>query len=140
MLLLAPPDKCGEACDVAEGVFNKAAEKSSDIFRFGVLDVFESIPGDEGTDVVVAQHFNITAVPALLMFQVGHKSVKSALKVEAQSAMAIMSSAKRFYQQFATFVPSLSQRVTQHSLKRFLTEVGTGMCVRACGCGCRCGR
>ncbi len=45
MLVLAAPEKCGERCAAAAESFEKVASKSSDVFHFGTMDVFDMLPG-----------------------------------------------------------------------------------------------
>ena len=140
--MTAPHERCGEGCERAEGVFTKVADKSSDVFSFATANVFESIVVD-GSDIAIAQQFNVSSVPAIMMFQVGLKTYETAIKVEGQAAAHLLSSPKLMFTQFSQFVPSMVQRVTQHSLKRFLTEVrrsgtagGGGVGVSLQGCAC----
>lgn len=45
ILVLAPPVQCGERCDAMAATFEKVAAKASDVFNFGMLDVFDMLPG-----------------------------------------------------------------------------------------------
>lgn len=45
LLVLAPVEQCGERCTTAMSTFEKVAAKASDVLRFGVLSVFDSLPG-----------------------------------------------------------------------------------------------
>lgn len=45
VLVTAPGAQCGERCAKAEGVFEKVAEKSGDLIRLGVVNIFETLPG-----------------------------------------------------------------------------------------------
>lgn len=46
VLVLAAPEKCGERCAAAAESFEKVASKSSDVFHFGTMDVFDMLPGN----------------------------------------------------------------------------------------------
>ncbi len=48
----------------------QVAEKASDLFHFGIVDVMEPMIGDDGGEVPLATYFNLTTVPAIIYFQV----------------------------------------------------------------------
>ena len=53
VLVLAAPEKCGERCAAAAESFEKVASKSSDVFHFGTMDVFDMLPGNVRITVCV---------------------------------------------------------------------------------------
>jgi hypothetical protein len=79
--------------------------------------------GDDGDDSSVREYYNITAVPAILLFNVGYKDPSTRIIVDAQTAGFLLQSPKTLYTQASNFLPSLTKRVTQYSLGNFFTDV-----------------
>ena len=79
--------------------------------------------GPEGEDTTVMKLFNISAVPAMILYPVGQKVLNKGMVMDPQASAYLLQSPKLLYTQLSAFLPTNVQRVTQYSIDRFLTEV-----------------
>lgn len=122
MLVLITTHDCGEACERSKSTMAAAQEKAGDLISFAYMDARAPIINDDGVESVVAVEFNVTSVPALLLYTYGPKGVIPMQKIQPQVTAALLGSGlKQFLKTLRQFLPSAVQKVTSKGLKKFFT-------------------
>jgi hypothetical protein len=89
----APEHRCGEGCERLKRLLADAAAKSGGIYKYGLLDAFDSITNKDGEVVDLRTAWNITTIPMLVMFPWGEKSIAKVTPPPRPAPALVISSA-----------------------------------------------
>lgn len=105
---------------------SKVAVQSKGLFNLAYVNAHDTILGREGEMVEVFKEFNQSTIPAIIAYGVGPKRIDTGMKVESQTAGAMLGQgAKAMYQSLRMFLGTLVTVLRPSGLASFFTRPNT---------------
>ena len=121
LLVLENAARCGEGCDAVRAAFEAVQWKSGGLFKFAYTHGSDIILGAGGQPMEVRQQFNLTEIPALIIFPPGPKHLAKGMAMPAASTLALARQGpKGIYENLRMFMPSLVGDVRGHTFGKWL--------------------